>query len=247
MKKLLSLCSLVCICAGLLAQNPDYLQKKDFQNEKKKISESIIMVKKIVLIQDKILDSLSKKLDAQQMKIDAVSDSLLQKSDNIRQLNGVVAENQSKAEFYKVYFWVGLIISLVLFLIVFFYLTGKFKKLKLEFLETEKIFNERIESETKGLKEALIGQEEKNQALTRGLKLEITELKAILQHKETEHEQKHEAYAATVMEQFNTLSQSAELIDKSQKEAVRQIEESLKKRWAMVDIKLAEINEKLTE
>lgn len=245
MKKLLTLCSLLVICMGLFAQNADYLQKKDFQAEKKKISESISGLRKSLSSNFKIQDSLKQSQLRLNAEFKGLTDSLKTQSLLISRLQEKLIASQEKADSFKVYFYLALLISIVLVLIVFFYFNSLASRLKAEFQEADRTIDEKIESGLKIFRETLVSLEAKLDSKFNEMQVKWAEHADLISRNQAEYERSQQAFAVKLQDQFNEVTRATETADKSQKEAIHTIEEKLKTRWAATDAKLAEINAKL--
>lgn len=245
MKKLSIICALFFICVGLSAQNADYLQKKDFQTEKKKIFENINGVKKSMAAQNKLQDSLNQTQAVLKAEFVKLSDSIKMHSATLKELNEKVEFSQEKTNSFRVYFYVFLFISIVLVLIVFFYLRSVMGRMKAELSEAVEGLKDKTNKEFEKVHSGLAKQAETIIEHNNELKQKWTDLASTFNHQQKENEQYHHEYAGKIQEKFNEILHSTEMMDKSQKEAIHLIEEKLKTRWAATDARLAEISAKL--
>ncbi len=245
MKKLFAICSLLIICVGLYAQNAEYIQKKDFQTEKKKIVESINGVKKSLSAQSKLQDSLNQTQALLKAEFSRLSDSINKQSATLKELQEKVEFSQEKTNSFRVYFYIILIISFVLVLIVFFFLRSAMRGIKAELSEAVGVLKDKTDKEFEKIHSGISEQAEAIINHNNELKLKLTELESSFHQQQKENEEYHHEYSAKIQEKFNEILHSTEMMDKSQKEAIQMIEEKLKTRWASTDAKLAEINAKL--
>ncbi len=245
MKKLLTFGSLLVICMGLYAQNADYLQKKDFLAEKKKISENINGIRKSLATQYKFQDSLKQAQALQNTEVTGLTDLLKRQSFLINELQEKLSISQEKADSFKVYFYIVLLISIVLVLIVFFYFKSLTTRLKTEFLETGQAINAKIDTEFETVRSAIKELDELLSHRNNEVKIKFKELEEIISMNQAEYVKSQQAFTTKLQDQIDEVNRAAETADKSQKEAIYAIEEKLKTRWTSTDAKLAEINAKL--
>jgi hypothetical protein len=123
MKRCFSLIAVMLFSVASWAQNTDYLLKKDFQSEKKKISEGIdaakktgIDAKKIATKQVTILDSLTKTLSANEKALVQTNDSLQKTAARFKDLESRVNKSSMNAQNSLL---VAVIVFAVLFLLLF--------------------------------------------------------------------------------------------------------------------------------
>src|SRR5450830_802628 len=123
MKRCLTLLAVMLFTVASWAQNADYLLKKDFQSEKKKISEGIdaakktgIDAKKIAAKQVTVLDSLTKTLSANEKALAQTNDSLQKTAARFNALEARVSKSSTNAQNSLL---VAVIVFAVLFLLLF--------------------------------------------------------------------------------------------------------------------------------
>jgi uncharacterized coiled-coil protein SlyX len=132
MKKCFTLLMIALFTAASWAQNTDYLLKKDFQSEKKKISEGIDAAKKAgtdakktATKQMTVIDSLAKNLSANEKSIALTNDSLQKTTGRFNDLEARVNKSSMNVQNYLL---VAVIVMAVLFLFLLalvFYLKSK--------------------------------------------------------------------------------------------------------------------------
>lgn len=122
MKRCLTLLAVMLFTVASWAQNADYLLKKDFQSEKKKISEGIdaakktgIDAKKIATKQVTALDSLAKTLSANEEALAQTNDSLQKTATRFNDLEARVSKTSMNAQNYLL---LSVIIIAILFLLL---------------------------------------------------------------------------------------------------------------------------------
>jgi len=122
MKRCLTLLAVMLFTAASWAQNADYLLKKDFQSEKKKISDGIdaakktgIDAKKIATKQVATLDSLTKKQSENEKALVLTNDSLQKTAARFNDLEARVNKSSMNAQNFLL---VAVIIIAVLFLLL---------------------------------------------------------------------------------------------------------------------------------
>ena len=132
MKKCFTLFTVMLITVALWAQNNDYLLKKDFQSEKKKMSEGIDAAKKIGFDAKKIaakqmtaFDSLSKLISANEKDVKQANDSMQKMSAQFKDLDLKINKTSSTAQSYLL---LAVIVIAILFLLILawiFYMKSK--------------------------------------------------------------------------------------------------------------------------
>src|SRR5512141_2762989 len=105
MKRFFTLLAVMLFTVASWAQNTDYLLKKDFQSEKKKISDGIdaakksgIDAKKIATKQVAVIDSLSKNLTINEKMLVQTNDSLQRTAARFNEMENRVNTNSTRAQ-----------------------------------------------------------------------------------------------------------------------------------------------------
>jgi hypothetical protein len=132
MKKCLTLLAVMLFIAASWAQNADYLLKKDFQSERKKISEGIDAAKKtgtdakkLAAKQVLIIDSLAKNLSANGKLLAQTNDSLQKTAARFNDLEARVNKSSMNAQNYLLIAVIVIAIFFLLLLGLVFYLKNK--------------------------------------------------------------------------------------------------------------------------
>jgi len=132
MKRCLTLLAVMLFTIASWAQNADYLLKKDFQSEKKKISEGIdaakktgIDAKKIATKQVTALDSLAKTLSANEKALAQTNDSLQKTATRFNDLEARVSKTSMNAQNYLLLSVIIIAILFLLLLALVFFLKSK--------------------------------------------------------------------------------------------------------------------------
>jgi len=132
MKRCLTLLAVMLFTAASWAQNADYLLKKDFQSEKKKISDGIdaakktgIDAKKIATKQVTVLDSLAKKQSANEKALALTNDSLQKTAARFNDLEARVNKSSMNAQNYLLVAVIVIAILFLLLLALVFFLKNK--------------------------------------------------------------------------------------------------------------------------
>jgi hypothetical protein len=128
MKKCLLLLAGMLFIVASMAQNADYLLKKDFQTEKKKITEGIDIAKKtgfdakkIVQKQAVAFDSLTKALTANQKLIQQSNDSMQKATAQFTYLSNRVSKISTKTKYYLRLIVILMAVSFVLLLALIYF------------------------------------------------------------------------------------------------------------------------------
>jgi|GEM_PF-1769633 hypothetical protein len=132
MKKCFTLITVMLFTVASWAQNADYLLKKDFQTEKKKISEGIDAAKKtgydakrIAEKQTTAFDSLAKLLSANEKELKQTNDSLQKTTARFNDLDIRVTKTSNNAENYLLLAVIVIALIFLLILALIFYLRSK--------------------------------------------------------------------------------------------------------------------------
>lgn len=162
MKKIFTLLVIALFAQATWAQNADYLLKKDFQSEKKKISEGIesakkvgIDAKRIATKQSNIFDSIAKSLAANEKALKQNNDSLQNTTAQFNNLKARVSRIATKTKFYLRLLLVLMVVGFIILLILPFFLKKK-SDIKIEkLIEENKKFSESMKQELALMKEEL--------------------------------------------------------------------------------------------
>jgi hypothetical protein len=154
MKRYLTLLVTVFFTATLLAQNSDYLLRKDFQSEKKKISESIDAAKKqsadarkLVTKQAVIIDSLTKLIDAHAKMIAQANDSLQKTASGFNELQTRVDKKTSTSQNSLILAVIIIAIVILIMLVLIFLFKNRSDQKLRELGEENKKLGEAIREE----------------------------------------------------------------------------------------------------
>jgi hypothetical protein len=156
MKHTLTFLVAVFFCIASIAQNADYLLKKDFQGEKKKISESIDAAKKTGMDAKKIaakqfaaIDSLTRVIEANQKLVVRSNDSLLKMETKFMELEARMDKKTSSSQtsLFLVVFIFGAILVFLLSLVFYFKNKSdeKFRELNEEDLKLGEAVKQEVE------------------------------------------------------------------------------------------------------
>jgi predicted PurR-regulated permease PerM len=208
MKKFLTLLTAAVFTMACWAQNSDYLLNKDFQSEKKKLSEGIDAAKKsgsdakkTAVRQMTVVDSLSKVLVANQNELVKTNDSLQKTAAQFSELESRVVKSSMSAINSLIAAVVIIAVLFILVLALVFFLKSKTDKLILELAEANKNLEETLKKDIAGMKE-----EVKKSADS--LALTLHELSAKMTARIVQGEERQKAFAAEL----------EELVDKVMKE-----------------------------
>jgi hypothetical protein len=162
MKKCLTLLAVMLFAAASWAQNADYLLKKDFQSEKKKISDGIdaakkagVDAKKIATKQLTILDSLTKSLSANEKALSQTNDSLQKTAARFNDLDARVSKTSMNAQNYLLTAVIVIAILFLLLLALVFFLKSKSDEKIRELSEENIRLGETVKQEVVLMKEEL--------------------------------------------------------------------------------------------
>ena len=203
MKRLFTLLTVMLLVATCWAQNADYLLKKDFQSEKKKISEGIDAAKKagfdakrIATKQVLVFDSLEKSLSGNEKVLKQFNDSLQKTTASFTYLKTRLDNISSKTKFYLRMIVVIFIISLLLILSIIFFQKKKSDE-KIQILEEEnKNLSEILKIEVDKIKEEL-------KKSTNSILLTVHEFSANAATKIEQQDGKLEGFSAGLKEHIN--------------------------------------------
>jgi len=160
MKKCFTLFTVMLITVALWAQNTDYLLKKDFQSEKKKMSEGIDAAKKIGFDAKKIatkqmtaFDSLSKLIAANEQNVKQANDSMVKMSAQFKDLDLKISKTSSNAQSYLLLAVIIIAILFLLLLALIFYLKSKADEKILELTEENMQLDESVKQDIAAIRE----------------------------------------------------------------------------------------------
>ena len=204
MKKCFTLLVIALFTVASWAQNADYLLKKDFQSEKKKISEGIdaakkagIDAKRLATKQVTVFDSLEKLIASNEKTLKQTNDSLQNVAAKFRNLESRVTKTSMNAQNYLLLAVIVIAIIFLLLLALVFFLKSKSDEKVLELSEENIRMEETLKLEVLSIKEEL--------------KKSIDQFTRII------HEQAVKIAAGIEMIEGKQLSLSAEIHDTSEK------------------------------
>ncbi|MGA3012875.1 MAG: hypothetical protein ABSD71_02445 [Bacteroidales bacterium] len=228
MKKCFTLFAVMLITVALWAQNNDYLLKKDFQSEKKKMSEGIDAAKKIGFDAKKIatkqmttFDSLSKLIAANEKDVKQANDSMQKMSAQFKNLDLKINKTSSTAQSYLLLAVIVIAILFLLLLAFIFFLKSKADEKVLELSEENIKLDESVKQDLAAIREEF-------KKSTEALSLSMHEYSANFSASIERCEEKQQSFAAELKE----------LVDK----AVKQNELNISK----IDEKFNDLVSKLT-
>jgi septal ring factor EnvC (AmiA/AmiB activator) len=162
MRTFFTVFTLFCLLFSTGAQTTDYLQKSEFQKEKKKLTDGISSakkqasdLKKVIMLRDKTIDSLQISAGQYQIETARVNDSLSSLNQKVTDLQTLV--NQKKATF-RIYLIIVLVILLILVIVALYLIFALRKKTEghfAELLALEKKTEDKLEAEIRQEKEEL--------------------------------------------------------------------------------------------
>ncbi|HZX61739.1 MAG TPA: hypothetical protein VFE66_00920 [Bacteroidales bacterium] len=200
MKRCFTLLAVMLFTVASWAQNADYLLKKDFQSEKKKISEGIdaakktgIDAKKIATKQVTALDSLAKTLAANEKALAQTNDSLQKNAARFNDLEARVNKSSINTQnSVLVAVIVFAVLFLLLFALVFFLKRNSNEKVR-ELSEENMRLGESVKQESVLMKEELKKSAD-------SLSLTLHEYSANFSAKIEQSEEKQRAFATELEE-----------------------------------------------
>ena len=162
MKKYFTLLLAVLFVATAWAQNADYLLKKDFQTEKKKITDGIDAAKKTGYDAKRLaakhmaaIDSLSKLVANEQQLLAQNNDSLQKTTARCNDQQAKIDKNSASSRNYTILVLVIIAVVCLLFLALIFFLKSKTDE-KIRELSDENIkLGEAVKQDVNGMKEEL--------------------------------------------------------------------------------------------
>ena len=154
MKKCFTLLVIALFTVASWAQNADYLLKKDFQSEKKKISDGIDVAKKagfdakkIATKQLTVVDSLAKSLSANEKAVKQTNDSLQKIATRFNDLDARVSKTSMNAQNYLLLAVIVIAIIFLLLLALVFFLKSKSDESVRELSEENMKLDESVKQE----------------------------------------------------------------------------------------------------
>ncbi len=200
MKRFLTLLAVMLFSVASWAQNADYLLKKDFQTEKKKISDGIdaarksgIDAKKIATKQMTVLDSLVKALSANEKALAQINDSLQKTSSRFNDLEARVNKSTMNVQdSLLVAVIVFAVLFLLLFALVFFLKSNSNQKIR-ELSEENMRLGESV-------KQDFVEMKEEQKKSTEALSLTLHENSANFAARIEQSEEKQKSFATELEE-----------------------------------------------
>jgi uncharacterized coiled-coil protein SlyX len=162
MKKCFTLLVVALFSVASWAQNADYLLKKDFQSEKKKISEGIdaakkagIDAKRLATKQVTVFDSLEKLIASNEKTLKQTNDSLQNVTAKFKDLEVKVTKTSMNAQNYLLLAVIVIAIIFLLLLALIFFLKSKSDEKILELSEENSRMEETLKQEVLSVKDEL--------------------------------------------------------------------------------------------
>lgn len=162
MKKCFTLFTVILLTVASWAQNSDYLLKKDFQSEKKKISDGIdaakkagFDAKKLATKQVTAFDSLATILAANEKNLKRTNDSLQKIEARFNNLDVRVSKTSSNAENYLLLAIIVIAILFLLYLALVFFMRSKADEKIHELAEEIMKLDESVKQDLASVKEEL--------------------------------------------------------------------------------------------
>jgi uncharacterized coiled-coil protein SlyX len=160
MKKCFTLLVIALFSVASWAQNADYLLKKDFQSEKKKISEGIDVAKKagidakrLATKQVTVFDSLEKLIASNEKTLKQTNDSLQNVTAKFKDLEVKVTKTSMNAQNYLLLAVIVIAIIFLLLLALIFFLKSKSDEKILELSEENSRLEETLKQEVLAVKD----------------------------------------------------------------------------------------------
>jgi len=160
MKKCFTLLVIALFSVASWAQNADYLLKKDFQSEKKKISEGIDVAKKagidakrLATKQVTVFDSLEKLIASNEKTLKQTNDSLKNVTAKFKDLEVKVTKTSMNAQNYLLLAVIVIAIIFLLLLALIFFLKSKSDEKILELSEENSRLEETLKQEVLAVKD----------------------------------------------------------------------------------------------
>jgi len=206
MKKIFTLVAVILFAATSWAQNADYLLKKDFQTEKKKISDGIDVAKKagsdakkIAARQLTLLDSLGKNLSADEKQLMQTNDSLQKTAARFNALEESVGNRSMSTRNFLMIAVIVFAVLYLLLLFLVFYLKSKTEQKIRELSEENMRLGESVKQEFVLMREDL-------KKAADALSLNLHEYSANFAAKIEQGEEKQKNLAIETEQRFKELS-----------------------------------------
>ena len=247
MKKCFTLITVMLFTVASWAQNADYLLKKDFQTEKKKISEGIDAAKKagydakkIAARQMTTADSLAKITAANEKNLKLTNDSLQKTAARFNDLDIRVTKSSNNAQNYLVLATIIIAVIFLLILALIFFLRSKTDQKIAELTEEHQKLDESVKQEIASMRTDL---KKSIESLSSSLHEYSTKLTASVGHCEDKQKasaaeleasiskvaKEHADYVPKVNEKFDELTAKLNTERKEHKDFHEKIESDLKK------------------
>jgi methyl-accepting chemotaxis protein len=162
MKKIFTFLTVILITVASWAQNADYLLKKDYQSDKKKISDGIdaakkagFDAKKLATKQVTAFDSLAAILSANVKELKKTNDSLQKVTARFNDLDVRVSKKSSNAEDYLLLAVIVIAILFLLILALIFFMRSKADEKIRELAEEVAKLDESVKQDIAAMKEEL--------------------------------------------------------------------------------------------
>jgi len=160
MKRNLTILILLLFVCNAFAQTNDYILKKEYQSEKRKTTESIVVLKKQVAKQRASLDGLDSLVSTYKILVKANTDSLNSLTTKINTIQTDQFSDISKLSTSRLFFLTLIVLVFLLVCILFFWIKRNTERMFAEAAEKNKEVHDRFIKEIAELKQAeLIHQE----------------------------------------------------------------------------------------
>lgn len=162
MKKIFTMITIMLFTVASWAQNADYLLKKDFQSEKKKISEGIDAAKKagydakkIATKQVTVFDSMARAILANEKVLKQNNDSLQKTTATFSSLQNRVSKMSTKTKFFLRLIVIGATLLFILLIMIVYALKKKYDKEIYVLTDENKRLGESLDKEVVAIREEL--------------------------------------------------------------------------------------------
>jgi hypothetical protein len=247
MKTIIPVLIIIIFSLGLMAQTQDYLLKKDFQVEKKRLNDNISNLKKLNAMQANSIDSLTALNASVLAALQIQSDSLKSQSASLVDLQSRSGKNKKQADSFYFYLIGLLFILIILFSLVQVTIKRTKAALKLEIADLEQLFSSRIAQETGVYASAMKAHQE-------AVSVDLSELKSRLVHVTAGFESKQNELSASQKslldktgEEFAGMYKALAALEGSIHKSNQNFEEGIGILRGMIETKLNEIDLKIAK
>jgi hypothetical protein len=244
---MISLLTIMLLSCSMFSQNPDYLLRKDYQAEKRKLTDNINNLNRLIAKQAQKIDSLSAIATGNMIIIQQQAEQLKNLSASVFDLQSRSGKIKKQADWYYIYFFGCLLLLVSVYLLSLVNVRRARAALKLELADMEILFTEKIGQELKGLMAAMKSNHEMISSHMGELQSRLAHTASALESRQGELAGMYKILQGTTEEQLLQSRQAMDSIEKSVHQSNQNFEEATGILRSMIESKMNEIDQRMVK